>query len=42
MDMETHFITEAMQDWWITKIWEKEWNEKDWNMEYEHLVELMT
>ena len=36
--METRFIIEAMQDWWITKTWEKEWNEKDWNMVYEHLV----
>ena len=37
-DMGTRFIIEAMQDWWITKTWEKEWNEKDLNMGYEHLV----
>ena len=37
-DMETRFITEVMQDWWITKTWEKEWNENDWNMGYEHVV----
>ena len=36
--METRFIIEAMQDWWITKTWEREWNEKDWNMGNVHLV----
>ena len=33
-DMETRFITEVIQDWWITKTWEKgmEWEELEYGI----------